>query len=202
MDLSAKKPEVENGFLLGLEKATLQPMPPPYAWRITKYDPSLRNSHGHYLIDEWTSFSDIGKTYGGKTLTYEKDLLVESAYSYSALCFLNDAEIPSLQVSELENNRLSRVKAEELRDIDFDPRSLEVGLVVNERDLEDVVRLNLREIIWCKLIETENFYLHFGWDYYIYIGSISPSLPAISYARRNGLFVEEMISPYLYQDDA
>ena len=177
-------------------------MPPPYAWRVTKYDPSLRNSQGHYLIDEWTFFAQIGKSFNGKALTYEEYLLVESAYSSSVLCFLNDAGISGLQVSDLESNRLSRVKAKELRDIGFNPLLLEEGSIVNKTNLGDVVRLNLRNVVWCKLVETDNFYLHFGWDYYMYIGSTSSSLSAISHAMKNGLFVEEMISPYLHQDDA
>jgi hypothetical protein len=171
----------------------------PYAWRVTKYNPALRNSHGHYLIDEWTFFAQIGTTFNGKALTYEEYLSVESAYSSSAHCFLNDAGLSFLRVSQLENHKVSCMEVGWLRDIVLKPSSLRNDLVVNDNDLEDVVRLNLREVLWCKLVETDRFYLHFGWDYYLYIGSTSPSLSAIKNATQKGLFVEEMISPYLHQ---
>jgi len=38
-------------------------------YRITKYNPMNRDANGAYLLNEWTSFSDIGKTFDGKTLT-------------------------------------------------------------------------------------------------------------------------------------
>ncbi|SDW87482.1 hypothetical protein SAMN05444487_10773 [Marininema mesophilum] len=29
-------------------------------WRVKKYNPANRNKAGHYLKNEWTSFSEIG----------------------------------------------------------------------------------------------------------------------------------------------
>lgn len=172
-------------------------MPLPYAWRITKYNPALRNSQGHYLAEDWTSFSEIGKFFAAKQLTYEDYLSCESAYASSVLSFLSEAGLSSLHVAELENRNVAYVEAEYLRDIVFQPAKLRVDSIMRVSDLEDIVRLNLREVLWCKLIETDNFYVHFGWDYYMYIGSTSPSSGAITHAEGRGLFVEEMASPYL-----
>jgi len=174
-----------------MEQAT-----PPYAWRTTKYNPALRNSQGHYLADEWTTFSDIGKIYSGKKLTYEHYLSVENLYVASAIDFLSDAGLTSLRVTELENQRLAQVNPNQLHGIASNPSLLKLGSIVSD-DLEDVIRMNLREVLWCKLTETSRFYLHFGWDYYMYIGSTAPSLAAITNAERSGLFVEEVVSPYL-----
>lgn len=37
-------------------------------YRITKYDPALRNEDGWYMPDDWIDWSDIGKTYNGNML--------------------------------------------------------------------------------------------------------------------------------------
>jgi len=68
--------------------------------------------------------------------------------------------------------------------------------------LADVCRLVLREILWCKLESTNGFYIHFGYDYYMYVGSPVSSQRAIDYGKQNGLYVEEMESPYLTAGEA
>lgn len=40
-----------------------------HKYRITKYDPQYRDEQGIYIREDWTSYSDIGKTYNGKLLT-------------------------------------------------------------------------------------------------------------------------------------
>jgi hypothetical protein len=43
-----------------------------HRYRVTKYDPENRDAEGNYLIDEWTSFSDVGRTFSGKELTEQE----------------------------------------------------------------------------------------------------------------------------------
>jgi hypothetical protein len=88
---------------------------------------------------------------------------------------------------ELENRGISNIKAKHLRDIIFQPASLKHGSIVQASELEDVIRLILREVLWCKLIKADRFYVHFGWDYYMYIGSTSPSSVAINHAEQKGI---------------
>ena len=67
-------------------------------------------------------------------------------------------------------------------------------MVVSDQDLDKVVRMTLREVIWCKMIGDNGVYLHFGYDYYMYIGS---NIEAASLgAPPQGMFYEEMESPY------
>ncbi len=40
-----------------------------HQYRITKYDPSNRDSDGFYTVDEWTECSDIGTAFEGSVLT-------------------------------------------------------------------------------------------------------------------------------------
>ena len=48
-------------------------------YRITKYDSANRVAE-RYVVDDWTSFSDIGKRFNNVELTYEKYLKTETAY--------------------------------------------------------------------------------------------------------------------------
>ena len=170
---------------------------PPYTWRISKYDPALRDSQGHYLAEDWTFFAQIGQFFNGRQLTYEDYVSVENAYVHSVLRFLKDAGLSSLRISELPVPNSVFSSDSELQDIRLQPELLENENLVGLDQLEDVIRINLRELTWCKLQEAGRFYLHFGWDYYIYIGSTSPSSRAISDTTQDGLYVEVKPSPYL-----
>ena len=48
-------------------------------YRITKYDPAFRDN-GIYTRDEWTSISDVGKTYNGVPFSMDEYVKVESNY--------------------------------------------------------------------------------------------------------------------------
>lgn len=170
---------------------------PKYGWRITNYNPASRNENGAYLKDEWTSISDVGKSFDGKILTVEEYLKVEDAYVSTALKFFSESGIKFLQISYVEKRNLQNVEKHLYNDISFNPKYVRKKLLVSGRDLEDICRLVLREIIWCR-IETEgNFYIHFGYDYYMYIGSSIASKKTIKFGEKRGLFIEEMMSPYL-----
>jgi len=53
----------------------------------------------------------------------------------------------------------------------------------------------LRERYWAKL-ETDNAFIHIGYDYYMYIGVPKEATRAIEFAESWDLFVEEFNSPY------
>ncbi|MFD1169946.1 hypothetical protein [Oceanobacillus caeni] len=56
--------------------------------------------------------------------------------------------------------------------------------------------LTLRNIIWCKLGYKNQFFVHFGYDYYMYIGASRQCTKAINAVTRSGLFVEKFDTPY------
>ena len=74
-------------------------------WRVTKYDPARRNAKGHYPLDEWTSVSEIGKTFAGTTLTLESYLAVESAHVDVMLDFLEALGSPPMYARGVESGR-------------------------------------------------------------------------------------------------
>jgi hypothetical protein len=177
----------------------------PHKWRVTRYDPALRNKRGNYSLGDWSFFAQVGQVFNGEELTFQRYLGWEMAYANAASAFLADAGLDALQIEYLENKNIKNVNAEQYKDISLEPKSLRAGMLVAKDDLANVVRLNLREVIWCKLAtgyrEDSRFYLHFGWDFYMYIGSSLPSVKAIRYAESIGLFVEPKRSPYLETDD-
>ncbi|MEY2862315.1 MAG: hypothetical protein RLY58_22 [Pseudomonadota bacterium] len=153
-----------------------------YQYRITKYNPSRRDVGGAYPVDEWTSRSDIGKSFGGVSLTENDYLRTEQAYLEAAVAFLKEAKVEELTVIGLENH--SKVHTA--------PKD---GGRIKAEDVPEVVRSLLREEFWCRL-EAQGAFIHVGYDYYMYIGVPIESTDAAAAAQANGLFVEAFKSPY------
>lgn len=65
--------------------SSVMPLPFMYGWRIIKYNPAFRDERGAYLKDEWTSVSDVGKSFDGEVLTFEEYYKIENAYVASDL---------------------------------------------------------------------------------------------------------------------
>jgi hypothetical protein len=151
-------------------------------YRLTKYNPAFRDHSGAYTRDEWTSVNDIGRSFGGMALTQEEYDRVEEAYVAVALNFLHESGQSSLTVSGLENNRKHPIEFAE-------------GTILGLEQLGTVIRLVLREKCWCRLEGSAGF-LHFGWDYYMYIGVPRRCPESQQLAKRLELFVEEFPLPY------
>lgn len=162
--------------------------------RITKYDPLVRNKEGHYTKNEWTSYSDIGKTYDGQLFTFEDYIKVEDAYVDAVHSFMDCVGISELKIVDLEN------KFDDF-DSNYSEHMIAVLNAVENNQIistatSDVIRLLLRENMWCKL-EGEGLSVHFGYDYYMFIGSEKECNEQLDKIREEGLFVESFISPYL-----
>lgn len=158
-------------------------------FRITKYNPKYRNELGHYTMNDWTSFSDIGKLFDGKLLSYADYENVEASYISAILMLLKRSKVKTLKIAYIENH-LESVVAPKKNDV-FD-----LNRVVN------VFKSVLRNEYWCTLIsEDENVYVHFGYDFYMYISVPIASKNSIDKIESSGLFVEDMISPYLNIDN-
>lgn len=169
-------------------------------WRVTKYNPRLRDSRGAFAGEAWTSASDVGQSFGGVLLDLATYLDTEDLYVRAALHFLQETGLTSLQVRNLE-----AVAPLPL------PGSLEQLLgegtpIVEDQqlagaELERACRLNLRSLLWCRLEQPGVFFLHFGHDYYMYIGSLAVCHASVLYAEHIGLFVEEWSSPYAQRSE-
>jgi hypothetical protein len=152
-------------------------------FRVSKYDPRFRDSSGAYTRDEWNAASDIGRTFGGVTLTPGESERVETAYTTTVVAMLAEAGVELLAVRGLEQYPEARVPFGE-------------GAMVPLGRVADVARGVLREEYWCRL-ESPNAFVHFGYDYYIYVGIPTVPSRALAQAAVAGLFVEDVPSPYV-----
>ena len=151
-------------------------------YRVTKYDPALRGPNGEYEGHDWTSFTQIGQSFGGGVLTEQECERVERAYVNAALAFLSESGITALRVKGLENSRRL-------------PLTFDEGDVLALGRVPDVIGRILREDFWCRL-QTDDAFVHFGRDYYMYIGVPRRCIAAERIAAELGLYVEDFSSPY------
>jgi len=171
-----------------------------FCWRITKYNPTYRDKKGAYLRDEWTAYSDIGRTYNNKKITFDDYIKVEDAYIASIISFMELTKTEGLSIVGLESRGLPERDTHYSRDmVDAFVKAKE-GLLLDRQLVRLIARLILREDLWCKL-KAENMYVHFGYDYYMYIGSSKYSEEVIKKIEKSGLFVEEFKSPYSDDED-
>jgi len=168
-----------------------------YHWRITKYNPKLRGPQGNFLGNEWTSYSDIGKFYGNKQFTREDYLVTEDAYVNAVIRFMNCLKISSLRVAALEEfDEETIYKDNDPQETIILMNNVQIGSLINQQQVSNMCRLILREYVWAKLSHDSKMYVHFGYDYYMYIGSLLPCHETIKSIINEGLFVEKFKSPY------
>ena len=148
-------------------------------YRITKYNPTNR-INDVYMSDEWTSFSDIGKVFGGTILSQSAYLKTEQAYIDCCINLIEKAKITKLYIKQAE------YYTENVR---F-PSSIS-----NIQEIRQVIAACLREQCWLKLV-AKDFFIHFGYDYYMYVGSVLFRKEVAEIATKYGLFCEEHPSPY------
>lgn len=148
-------------------------------YRITKYDPA-RRVDGVYMSEEWTSFSDIGKSLGGAVLTEALYQKTENAYIDCCIALLETAGIPWLCVEQ----------AEYYEDhLFFSPK------LSGPQEIRGAITACLREQCWMKLT-ARDFFIHFGYDCYMYIGTSLPGERVAQIAAAHGLYCEQYSSPY------
>lgn len=170
-----------------------------YYWQITKYNPINRDENGKYLKDEWTSISDIGRKYNGVEFTLDDYLSVEQLYVDAVIGFMKGLNIQFLKVCKLEKRfSLEKISGFHQNFEDFHPKSMldlfnsiKNDDILNTQQVEDVCKLILREHLWCELRDDESLLtIRFGYDYYMYINSLSECKNIIEQIAVSKLFVE------------
>lgn len=152
-----------------------------YEFRISKYNYAYRQN-GIFMKEDWTSISDVGKVYGGKKFTYREYESVEAKYLSLIKLICNELKISHMQITDLEDYsyKCSYSNGTVLKSID---------------DILNVAKDCLREKYWCKLSSNSHFF-HFGYDFYLYVGSTLDYTCLSELAHEVGLFVEAENSPY------
>src|SRR5215813_2350580 len=72
-------------------------------YRVTKYDPRLREPSGTFTGDDWISATQSGQFFGGAILADQEYKRVEQAYIDVSLAFLAEGGVTKLVVKGLES---------------------------------------------------------------------------------------------------
>jgi len=166
-----------------------------YSYRVTKYNPQYRNKNGAYTKEEWTSISEIGKMYGDKLFELEEYLNYENAYISAVLIAMKANNVHSLKIKHFEEHYIESSDMP-INDGDMVIDEIKNRKIINCANLEFLIKLILREIVWCKLV-SDDVLVHFGYDYYMYIISRKKLDSEAKLISDLGLFVEEFLSPHL-----
>lgn len=151
-----------------------------YTYRICKYDPQYRGKDGAYLRDEWTDYSDIGSLFQGKVLAESEYLLVEQNYISCISAIMQNSKVETLRIRELEKR---------------ESKTWKNGQSVSDHSLARLISDCLRSKCWCKLIGN-HAYVHFGYDFYVYVGCQLPLEHVESICENHNLFCNAQESPY------
>ncbi|MFD2115631.1 hypothetical protein ACFSTH_11655 [Paenibacillus yanchengensis] len=169
------------------------------SYKITKYNPT---NSGNY--DEWTSISDVGQEFSGVVFTIEEYLRVEEYYVNAITRIMKCIGISGLFVSDLhkdyETPKITlhhNIYTQQMKQLYGE---ISENQFVSNQDLQDLCKMILRELIGLRLVFEDKMFVHFGYDYYMYIGVNNVCMDAIDSIQASGLFVEECESPY-YQED-
>lgn len=174
-----------------------------YQWRITKYNPAFRDDNGYFtLVEEWTCPSEIGKIINGNEFTLEEYLRVETAYIDTVIQFLTASNLHSLRILQCSSLEISSKERQSiLYEPEFDKVQVDIDRIVTMQEIRTICKMVLRNLLFCQFYSKDQFFVHFGWDYYMYIGSNKSSFSAIEFAENSGLFVEPVQSPYFFTEE-
>lgn len=164
-----------------------------YEYRVTKYNSALRDRFDSYTGDEWTTRRDIGDEIGGHVLTEDEYLETENKYLYALETFAHESGVRRLTVVGLDKPSATPAEFADLTE----------GASISVDRALDVVRHMLREgPLTARLEDDERFYVHVGYDMYMWIGSHVECADAVAQAERIGLFVDRDIISPLHPDPA
>lgn len=151
-----------------------------HQYRVSKYDPKYR-INGAFTRDEWTGIADVGQIYDGKAFTMA-DYEQAEQHHIDFLCALAKQD-----------------NAFPLTICGYEAHGSECGWLDNQpvtpADLPTLLRDVLREECWCRL-ESKDFFIHFGYEYYLYVGCSFTQEGIAQLAQTYGLYADPMVSPY------
>ena len=160
-----------------------------YSWRITKYDPLKRDADGSYLdLEEWTCFSEVGTKVSMEEYQKQEEKYLNAITTFMAEMGLNRVYVMALEQwsDEVRNQNAKEFLSK-----------IWIGKAVTVQEVRELAKLTLRNAIWCKLGYKKQFFIQFGYDYYMYIGANEECAKAKEIVKETGLFIEDFKSPYL-----
>jgi hypothetical protein len=169
-----------------------------HVYRVTKYDPADRNEAGHYVGPD-DVYSDRGPG--------------EAAYLASVAAFAEESGITHLTIREpgvtgfvtfgvdppIDGHGLAGLFPPDLTGY-HDGAQVPMSVAL------ELVRAMLRDSgAWCRLESEDQFFVHVGYDQYVFVGSALPCPHAVALTHQRGLFAEPInqspCDPQLDEDD-
>jgi small subunit ribosomal protein S1 len=153
----------------------------PYTFRVSTFDPVDRDEHGAYIGVE-----DVRSDHAR----------VEAAYLAAVAAFARDSGVDRLVVREpsilvINFGVEPAIDGYGLAGLFADPGDYHDGAQVPIGVAVELVRGMLRDNgAWCRLEVEDRFFVHVGYDQYVYIGSTTPCGRAAALTRDSGLFAE------------
>lgn len=165
---------------------------------IVKYPPLFYDANGVFHKNEWTSCSEIGKSFDGKKLTTEEYFTTENNYILAMCEIIRVTGSAHMTVEYLEKDELwieQRMKTSKIREQDLLllPTALKVkqGDRLSISEFSEVARLCLREYLYGEFVDI-NYRLRiiFGYDYYMSIESDLDNGMLKSIANKHSLYLD------------
>ena len=164
---------------------------------IVKYAPSGYNKDGIYTSDDWTSISDIGKSFNGKILSVKDYLKVEEQYVKTVLMIMSALDCEYLAIEYIEINQDKMANDIEIYrkkygvSITGTLPKLKKGTRLSRINAPNVLRLCLRELCYivfsCKSKELE---LYFSYDYYLNVKCPIDRNTLSQIVKKNNLYLD------------
>jgi hypothetical protein len=158
---------------------------------VTKYNPIYRDKNGHYKKEEWIGFFQVDKSVNGEKLSFDSYLEVENRYVEAAKRFFNYHNCKAFSIKGLEKNDFSNYQYADRGSLINVYDSIVGGSILPIKDLEIVIRLILRELIWAELYcqDDESIAIRFGHDFYMYFNSDKNWSDLANKIKEIGLFI-------------
>ena len=129
----------------------------------------------------------------GQRLVWRNIKIQEEKYVHAITTFMAEMGLNRVYVIALEqwSDEVRNQNANEFLS------KIWIGKAVTVQEVRELAKLTLRNAIWCKLGYKKQFFIHFGYDYYMYIGASEECAKAKEIVKETGLFIEDFKSPYL-----
>ena len=163
-------------------------------YSITKYNPANRNDNGHYLVDEWTCPSEVGKIFNGLMFKDTDYFAIESKYVNAVIKILKSRSISSLRIVNLSTDYMNKFFLDPsfqwLMACKFKEIELYEDKSVHISEIEIIIRMILRNFIDCSLEIDGVFKLFFGYDFYMNLNISYCDKNVFDEIEASGLFVD------------
>lgn len=156
-----------------------------FEWRVSKYNPKLRDKDGIYRRKDWSAPSEIGQSFEGNKLTASCYVATENAYIESIVRFCEESNVSCLEVV---NEPILPTDEWENLDLVYPGKSLSL------HEVSLVLRFELAYELPSVALESpgRDFYIHVGYDMLVYVGSQSNCSETVGWINNNPcVFVED-----------